>query len=115
MENLSNFVRLAIAKISGHDAEATALKIERKAIAALASQIAVQEALVIDYEQAVEDAEEKLDEARINSGNLIEDRDWYVQSIVDAHEFLEDSKKQLADLKEIIKFLKSELSNIKKK
>lgn len=112
LSKISNFVKLVIATIKGDEAEATALKIQKKATAALRAQIAVKQSTTLTLEDTVESAVEALASARINNGNVISDNTNYIHNLLRAKTTLDAAEIALEDHLETIAFLQAELKQV---
>ena len=108
------FVKLALAVIKGDDAEARAIKIQKKAIACLTAQIAAKEFHQLSLEEAVENAEISLGEARVNFGDLITDNEAFIRALLVRRQERDAAELALKEHKEEIVFLKEELERAKK-
>lgn len=95
MSKLNRFGRLVMATLKGDDAEAKRVKIESKAIAAFNAQIAIKEARTLDLKEAVDEAKTKIDLALINNGELIQNREKYLEAYMEAIEELEYAQDNL--------------------
>jgi hypothetical protein len=113
MNKAKSFIKGFVAAIKGDDAEAQALKVWRLAESALTTQIANLKGDLIRKEDAVTDAQENLDSARINGGNKITDRDNYVAKLISSKEELNKAEKQLEAHQKTIAFLEEEYANLK--
>lgn len=109
MSQLTNYVKLVIAKIKGDEAEAIGIKNQRKAISYLTAQIANKEAVKISLEDDVEQAEENLKSCLINNGELIEGHDSYISSLLTARRTLKLAEEALQKHVEDIEFLQDSL------
>jgi len=106
---LSLFVALALAIIKGDDAEATAIKIQKKAISVLTAQIAAKECHTLTLEENLESNEHELATARVNGGNLIKDNTSYITILLTRRNSVSLSKEVLNNHLEEIEFLRDEL------
>ena len=113
MTKTKSFIKSFVATIKGDDAEAQAAKVWRQAESGLTMHIASLKGDLIRKEDAVTDAQEVLDSARINSGKSITDRDQYVSNLLLAKEKLNRAEKELAAHQATIKFLEDEYNNLK--
>ena len=97
MLKVPNFLKLAVAIITGDDAEAKAIKIQSKAKAAIKAQIAVKQAEILDLEENLQTAKENLEKALANNGNLIDadGKERYITGLFSANEKLERAQKAL--------------------
>lgn len=113
MEKVSQFVKLVVAVIKGDDAEATAIKIQRKGSAALRAQIAIKQAEMLNCEDKLESAIEVQQKARINNGKLITDsNEAYIGRLIEADNNVVDAQDAIETLNSEIAFLTKELGLI---
>ena len=110
---LKNFLETCIAKISGDDAKAKSLKIQRKATAYIKSQISAKEARALDLETEVEEAQEEMAMIIINQGEAITDNKEYIRkllvgkaNVVEAQKVFEEHNKDVVFLEETLAFVK---------
>jgi len=113
MTKASSFIKSFVAAIAGDNAEAQALKVWRMVESALTTQIANLRGDLIRKEDAVTDAQETLDGARINNGQKITDRDSYVATLISSKEKLNKAEKELKAHQDTIAFLEEEYTNLK--
>jgi hypothetical protein len=113
MTKAKSFIKGFVAAIKGDDAEAQAAKVWRQAESGLTMQIAALKGDLIRKEDAVTDAQENLDSARINGGKSITNRDSYVQNLISAKENLVVAEKELVAHQKTIVFLEEEYANLK--
>ena len=113
MTKAKSFIKGFVAAIKGDDAEAQAAKVWRQAESGLTMQIAALKGDLIRKEDAVTDAQEVLDSARINGGKSISDRDAYVAGLISSKERLTLAEKQLEAHQKTIAFLEEEYANLK--
>ena len=113
MNKAKSFIKEFVAAIKGDDAKAQAAKVWRQAESGLTVQIAALKGDLIRKEDAVTDAQENLDSARINGGKPIIDRDAYVAELILAKERLVGAEKQLEAHQKTIAFLEEEYANLK--
>lgn len=113
MTKAKSFIQGFVAAIKGDNAEAQAAKVWRQAESGLTMQIAALKGDLIRKEDAVTDAQEALDGARINNGQIITNRDSYVQGLITAKENLTVAEKQLEAHQKTIAFLEEEYANLK--
>lgn len=106
---VSIFFKLALAVIKGDEAEATALKIQKKAIAVLTAQLSAKECHTISLEETIEEAEERLALHRVNNGCAITDNVKYIENLLTCRHALKLAELALKTHKEEIDFLKKEL------
>lgn len=111
---LNSFCKEFIAKVKGDDVEAQAEKVWRQANSALKSSISSMEGDLIEKEDRVTAAQEKLMNARINDGKAITDRAYYISKLIDAKEGLKNAQKQLDAHVATITFLKEQHESLMK-
>lgn len=109
---VSSFVKLVLAMIQGDDAQIKAIKIQKKASAALTAQIAVKKAVTLNLEECVEAAQENIAISRVNSGKIIENTDDYLQALISRKKYLDLAEEALQDHLDTIAFLEEELETI---
>jgi hypothetical protein len=107
--NIMSFKNQLLAHLSGDDNTVIAEKRWRQANSAFTSHIAQMEGKTIDFEDAVETAEENYKLACINSGNSIDDKAGYVRRVIEsknrvttAIQNLNDHNEELAILKKVL-------------
>lgn len=93
------------ARIKGDDATAKAAKIGRKCNSAINSQIAALQAKEVDQEDAVDTAQEALNDAKYPTDTFTSGQN-YIQGITDAEERLEAAREALDDTKSSIRYFK---------
>jgi len=113
MNKAKSFIKGFVAAIKGDDAEAQAVRVWRQAESGLTMHIAALKGDLIRKEDAVTDAQEALDSARINGGKPITDRDVYVSCVISAKENLVRREKELEAHQKTISFLEEEYANLK--
>jgi hypothetical protein len=111
---MNSFVKQFIAELKGDDAEALAEKVWRQANSALKSSISSMEGDLIEKEDDVTNAEERLAKARINYCDSISDRNDYISRLISAKESLTKAQKLLNAHITTIEFLKGEWDSLKK-
>lgn len=109
---VKSFLKQFVAIIKGDDAEALAQKVYRQASSALKTQISSLSGDTIQKEDAVTEAQEALAKARLNNGALISNRNYYVDSLFDAHNKVNQAEEALEKHLAKIEFLESELENL---
>lgn len=107
---VTTFLKLAVAIISGDNAEATALKIQAKSKATLRAQIAVKTATTLDLEEVLQEKKDARNLARVNNGQLITDKTDYLQGILNAKRNEETAQANLDQHLADIKTLEEELA-----
>ena len=103
-----SFVKEIISLLKGDDAEATAQKVLRQADSAFKTQIASLTGDTIALEDKLEDAKEALRLARLNNGQLINDRNSYVSSLLRAQNNLIDAEEALEAHNNKLQFLREQ-------
>jgi hypothetical protein len=109
MSKVTNFVKLAIAIITGDDATAVALKIQKKAAATLRAQIAVKSARTLELEEVLESAQTNSANAVVNNGALIASGEAFVSTLMSCKNSLNAAQDTLDAHTETIAFLESQL------
>ena len=109
---VKSFINSFVALVSGETDTVVAEKVWRQAESALASQIPALKGDLVALEDKVEEAKEFLAKARLNNGTLIEKRENYVAGLLRAKNAVTIAVENLADHKEKIGFLESELKNL---
>jgi len=112
MSKLNSFVKEFKALIEGDDSGVKAQKAFRSADSALKVQIASQKGDVIKLEDDVENAIEVLDKAKVNGGNQITDRDYYVEQLVASKNRVILAEKALKDHNSKLAFLEETLASL---
>ena len=105
------FVNEVLARLKGDDSEALANKISRKAISALQGQVAALDAKQVDDENALEDAQEALNNT-IYTTTLFSDNKAYCESIVRAQTTVDNKQDGLDATKASITYFKGVLAKI---
>lgn len=113
-KTLTNYVKEMIARIKGDDAEAIAIKNQRKAISAFKTELALKQNKVLSLEDTVEEANENLNNALLNHGKPITDRADYMDAVLDAKNNLLDAEEDLEAIHEEIEFLEKQLEYVSK-
>tara|TARA_R110000868_G_scaffold14426_4_gene67172 strand:+ start:4663 stop:4986 length:324 start_codon:yes stop_codon:yes gene_type:complete len=98
-------VKEVVAIIKGDDAEATGQKILRQADSAFKAQIASLNGDTIAFEDAVENAQDRVNLCRVNRGDMITDRNQYIRNLLDAKNNLTEAEEELAVHNEKLTFL----------
>lgn len=109
-----SFIKQFAALLQGDTAEVTAQKVFRQVQSALNTQIAVMTGDLVGKEDAVSDAKEELDKARLNYGKELasSDRNLYVRRLVEKKNSVESAEEALSIHTETLNFLKSELARL---
>lgn len=108
MNKVKSFIKQFAASITGDSATAQAEKALRQADSALKTHIAVLTGDIVSKEDAVTTAKERMQQATINNGNAITNRDAYVRGLFDAKNALTEAEEALKLHKEKIDFLASQ-------
>jgi hypothetical protein len=108
MNKTKSFVKEIVALLKGDDAEATGQKVLRQADSAFKTQIASLTGDTIALEDKLEDAKEALRLARLNNGQLINDRNSYVTNLLRAQNNLIDAEEALEAHNNKLQFLREQ-------
>lgn len=111
---VKSFIKSFVAYVTGDDSKAKAEKTFRQAQSALNTQIWMLTGDTVTKEDAVSDAKEKLQRARINNGELIADKSNYVTNLLHAKNTLTKAEEELESHLEKLAFLKAELEALEK-
>lgn len=111
-KTVKSFVKGFLALVKGDTDEAKAEKVFRQAQSALNTQTAILTGDSVRKEDAVAEAQEKLENARVNNGNIISNRETYVQNLLDAKNALTEAEEALDKHEAKLEFLKEELTNL---
>ena len=111
MEQLSTFVTIVLAKLTGDKAKETAVRNEKKARAALRGQISALESEQVNLEEKLEDAKEAFENA-LYPAEPISSSETYISSIVRAQENVDYAEENLADNVNSIEFYKDLLAKL---
>ena len=111
---VKSFVKEFMAKVSGDSAKATAEKVLRQADSALQTHIALETGNIISLEDKLEAAKERLHAAKLNNGNVIDDRDSYVEGLILAKNNLILAEEALESHYEKLDFLKETYQSLEK-
>jgi Tfp pilus assembly protein PilX len=107
---MSNFIKEVTARLKGDEQGVLAAKIERKASSAIKSQIAALTSHIVDAESAVEEAEERLQNA-IYPTEMITNNNVYIAGIKAAKENLDEKLAYLTDVKESLTYFEGLLES----
>ena len=111
MTKASSFVAQFVALIKGDDVTAQAAKVWRQAESALKVQISGMEGN-IELEDAIQEAQEALELARVNNGKPITDRASYTTNLINAKNKVTKAEKELELHKITLAFYKEELASL---
>jgi len=107
------FVQQFVAVVKGDDATALGIKTLREADATLTAQIAVLTGKNVQLENAIELAEEALNNAMVNNGKSIgSDGNKYINTLFSLQNTVTDAKDALEVNQERIKFLQEVLTKL---
>lgn len=109
---LKSFVDQFAAFVKGDDSAVLAETVYRQKTAALNTKFHNSKGDLVDREQAVKDAKNELERARLNYGKKISDkggRETYINNLVAAKNNVTKAEIELEDHKDMIAFLESEL------
>lgn len=109
---IMSFKNQLLAHLTGDDNTVIAEKRWRQANSAFTSHIAQMEGKTIDFEDAVETAEDIYKRACINNGNSIDDKASYVRNVIVAKNRVTTSIQDLADHLEELGMLKQVLTEL---
>lgn len=109
---IMSFKNQLLAHLKGDDNTVIAEKRWRQANSAFTSHIAQMEGKTIDFEDAVEIAEENYKYACINNGYPIDDKTSYVRNVIGAKNRVTTAVQDLADHTEELKMLKQVLTEL---
>jgi len=105
---MNSFVKQFVAAVKGDDVEVQAQKAWRSAESALKVQIAAREGDTIAIEDSVSQAKEDLANCRINNGKPIQDREYYIDMLIEAKNNLTYAEETLDAHLEELNFLRNE-------
>lgn len=112
MSKVRSFVDEFTARVTGDSSKVQAIKTLRNADSALKVQIANMRGDVISLEDAVENANNALEDAKYNHGKTITDRTHYVRSLIVAKDTLNQAEEDLKDHNLTLAFLEETLAQI---
>ena len=104
------FIAQVVAKLKGDNNEELAIKISRKALSAVDSQLAALRAKEVDLEGTLEDATDALNEAKFPT-TMITDNQAYIRGIQNAEKAKVEAEDNLNDVKESIKYFEGLLAS----
>lgn len=116
-QTMKLFVKEFKAIIEGDNAEAQALASLRQADSALSTQIAALEGEQVDREEAVTEAKQALNVARVNGGKKIDSKELraqYVLNLLNAKNALTEAEEALEAHNAKLVFLKEQKEEISK-
>jgi len=106
--SVTKFFQEVSARIKGDDQKVLAIKIERKALSAINSNLASLKAKLVDDETVVEEAEENLKNAFFPT-SVFSDNKSYIEGIKAAQEKLDTAQAELDATRETIAYLEEKL------
>jgi len=106
MSKLTNFVKEVTARLKGDENGVIAAKNERKATSAINGQLAALRAKQVDDENAVEEAKDKLADAKYPT-TLITDNKSYLQTIKYAQEAFDNATDTLKQTNDSIAYFEA--------
>jgi hypothetical protein len=109
---IMSFKNQLLAHLTGDDNTVIAEKRWRQANSAFTSHIAQMEGKTIDFEDALETAEDIYKRACINNGNSIDNKADYVKNVIIAKNRVTTSTRSLANHLEELKELKQILTEL---
>jgi chromosome segregation ATPase len=107
---VKSFVNQFVALVKGDDSAVVAEKVFRKAKSALTASLAVAEGESVNLEEAISEAQENLDKARVNYGNAEFTNNSYISNLSQARERLEEAESNFELHQEKLTILKEELA-----
>lgn len=111
MKDVSNFVSIVLAKLTGDKAAEIAARNEKKARAALKGQISSLESEQVNLEEKVEDCKEALNNA-IYCTEPITSSETYIEGIANAQENLDNAELALEENQFSIEYYKGLLAKL---
>lgn len=114
MNKMKSFVKQFVAVVTGDSAEAQAQKALRQADNSLKSHISALNFETMAFEETLEKAQEAEVLATINGGKLIDSKERYVRSLLDAKNTVTLAEEALKTHKDKIAFLQSKLDDLSK-
>jgi hypothetical protein len=112
MNKVNSFVKSFVAIVTGDDSTARAEKAKRQADSALKTHISILKGDLVNKEDAVSAAAEAEQNAVVNGGNPITNRDSYVQELFSAKNRLTLAEQDLKKHQEKIAFLEGKLAGL---
>lgn len=100
---INSYVKEVMARIKGDDDKVTAERNYRKATSAVTGQLASLASKKVDAQIKVEEAKEKLQNAKYPT-TVIGDISDYIRSIASKQEKLDSAEEELADVESSLKF-----------
>jgi len=109
-KQLTTFEKQVISTINGDDSQAFAEKLWKRAQSLYSAAIPAEKAKLYNFTEAVENAQEKLNNARINNAKAIANGETFISNVLEAHVALEDAQENLALQEKKILILEKELA-----
>jgi hypothetical protein len=107
---IKSFVKTVVAKIKGDDAEVFAEKLWRRAQSLYTAAIPSEKAKLYNFTEAVEIAQENLNNARVNNALAIENGEAFIENVLEARVALEEAQENLVLQEKKIAMLEEELA-----
>lgn len=111
---LNSYMLQFAAIVKGDDVEVQRQKSWRKSESALKSEISTQNGKTVDKEDAVDDAKEYLNLARVNFGKVEHNREAYINNLIEAQNKVLKAEKDLKQHLQLIEFLETSLKELGK-
>lgn len=102
------FIKEVVARLKGDGAEVTAAKVSRKALSAFEGQIAALKSKKVDQENAVEEAQEALDNATFPT-SVFSNNQAYIDNILSAQGRLDQAKENLESTEKALQYFTEKL------
>lgn len=109
MSTVKSYIKMSIAFLKGNPDEVIFEKNRLKLLNEMRSQKASTENKIMDQKDVVEVAEEDLNAARLNHGELVKNSKGVAQTIFDKKARLQDEKLLLEELEDRLKNIQEEI------
>lgn len=109
---LESFINQFAALLQGDDNKVLAEKNWRSANSGISMHINNLEGQTIDLEDKLEQAQENYKSASVNHGKKIENRDLYVQNLINARYAIDEAHENLSNHRQNIELLKEMLQEL---
>lgn len=106
----NSFIELVLAYLKGDEAEAKAIRIQKRGAAILKCEISVLESNVLKQQDKVEQAKENLMKATINNGSAEFEEDKYMSGLVKAQNEFKTAQNELEALEKKLAFFKERMA-----
>lgn len=100
----NSFIKLILAYLKGDEAEAKAIRIQKRGSAVLGIEISSLRSKILQVEDQVEQCKEELTRATINNGDISFSEDTYITRMISAKNNLVQHENKLKDLREKLEF-----------